>query len=458
MTDPREVLVEEFAGILENDPGALDPTDPRYVPDLHGQGVEDVVEALARSIRRASDTGSHVYYFSGQRGTGKSTELRRLMGQLNGQTGIRAFLVDVLDYISESHPITTLDLLLVMAVAFADRLGQADAVGTDLLQDSVVTRLTNWLQSEVNLTGVTVGSIKAEFNQRQRSILQHFQQLDSVRQDRIMEQCREFIRDLADIVRRRWQVDKVVLLVDSLERLRSVGDDAIKNMFDHVIGVFDTNRDQLRPGRVHVVYAVPPYLPYLSNVGQDVQMAMLASVRVCKPPSVARRVPRPEGLEVMRKVLDRRFPRWAEVISPAALDALALKSGGDLRQLLRRFVLMAVDHAVYALDRLPLQADDPVIQAVLERQRVEFEGLVTRDEHALLHAIAARNALDLPARSAWLTVVRFFEVRALLNYRNGSDWLDINPLLWPLIDACPARSGDDRAGHDGHAAAAGRGT
>jgi hypothetical protein len=455
MTDPREVLVDDFARILENDPGALDPTDPRYVPNLHGQGVEDVVETLARSIRRASDTGSHVYYFSGQRGTGKSTELRRLMGQLNGQAGTRAFLVDVLDYISESHPITTLDLLLVMALAFADRLSQTDALGEDLLKDSVITRLTNWLQSEVNLSSVTVGGIKAEFSQRQRSILQHLQQVDSARQDRIMEQCQEFIRDLADIVRRRWQVDKVVLLVDSLERLRAVDEGSIKNMFDHVVGVFDTDRDRLRPGRVHIVYAVPPYLPYLSNVGQYVQMTMLASVRVCQPPNLARRVPRSEGLAIMHQVLDRRFPRWAEVISPAALDVLALKSGGDLRQLLRRFVLMAVDHATYALDRLPLQVDDPVIQTVLERQRVEFEGLVSRDEHALLHTIAVRNALDLPARKDWLTVVRFFEIRALLNYRNGTDWLDINPLLWPLIDAHQPRPGDDRAGHDERAAAAG---
>ena len=226
-------------------------------------------------------------------------------------------------------------------------------------------------------------------------------------------------------------------------------------MFDHVIRVFDTDRDRLRPGRVHVVYAVPPYLPYLSNVGQYVQMTMLASVRVCQPPNLARREPRPEGLAIMHRVLDRRFPRWAEVISPAALDVLALKSGGDLRQLLRRFVLMAVDHATYAPDRLPLQANDPVIQTVLERQRVEFEGLVSREEHELLHTIAVRNALDLPARKDWLTVVRFFEIRALLNYRNGTDWLDINPLLWPLIDAHQPRPGDDRAGHDERTAAAG---
>lgn len=178
-----------------------------------------------------------------------------------------------------------------------------------------------------------------------------------------MSQCRGFIREMADAVRQRWGVGKVVLLVDSLERLRGVGDEAVKRMFDHVLDVFDNHRDRLSPARVHVVYAVPPYLPYLSNVGQYVSMTLLASVRVCQPPKVARRQPRPDGLAVMRRVLDKRFDRWREVISPAAVDAL-----------------------------------------------------------------------DLPMRKDWLALVRFFEIRALLNYRNGTDWLDINPLLWPLID------------------------
>jgi hypothetical protein len=31
-------------------------------------------------------------------------------------------------------------------------------------------------------------------------------------------------------------------------------------------------------------------------------------------------------------------------------------------------------------------------------------------------------------------VARFFDIRAVLNYRNGVEWLDINPLLWSAID------------------------
>lgn len=430
--DPRESKVDDLAVILQNDPGALDPTDPRCVPGLHGSGPEDVTSSLGRAIRRAS--GSHLYYFSGQRGTGKSTELRRLAVELNGQPKTKAFIVDVLDYIGESHPIQTVDLLLVTALAFADRLGQSDAFHADLRNEPVMERLGQWLKTEVEVAGLTVGGIKAEFRNRQQSILQRLRDFDLDRVERVMADCRGFIRQMAEMVRRRWLVEKVVLLVDSLERLRGVGDAAQADMFARVVTVFDADREQLRLPELQVVYAVPPYLPYLTNVGQYVSLSMLASVHVCKPPSEGRRQPRPGGLEVMRRVLDRRYPAWQELITPAALDVLALRSGGDLRQLLRRFLLDALDQSYFALDRLPLQPDDPIIGIVLDKHRVEFEGMVTRDEHALLKGIGERNAVDLPERKDWPTVARFFDIRAVLNYRNGVEWLDLNPLLWPLID------------------------
>lgn len=450
--DPREVLLDEFGVVLSNDPGALEPSDERYVPNLHGSGPEDVMQALARSIRRSA--GSHLYYFSGQRGTGKSTQFRRLAVELNGQAGVRAYVVDILEYIAESHPLKTVDLLLVTALAFADRLGQSDALGTELLKESVATRLGQWLQTEVEISGLTVGGAKVDFKNQQRSILQRIHDFDLAREERVMAECREFIRQMAQLVRQRCQVEKVVLLVDSLERLRGVGDQEAGQMFDRVVKLFDSDREQLRLPELQVVYAVPPYLPYLTNIKQFVSLTTLASVRVCEPPAKARRAVRQEGVEVMRRVLDKRFARWSEVLSAGALDILSLKSGGDLRQLLRRFLLDVLDQAYYALDRLPLQADDPVITTVLEKHRIEFEGMVTRDQHSLLNVIGARNALELPTRKDWVVVAHFFDIRAVLNYRNGVEWLDINPLLWSAIDQFRAAADESTRIESGIPAAA----
>jgi hypothetical protein len=431
MTTPHalEAQLDAFAEILANDPGPLSPDSAYYVHHLHGSDSEDVVQALVRTLKRTR--GSALYYFSGQRGTGKSTELKRLTVLMNGERNCRAFMVDALDYISESHPIELIDLLLVSVTAFADCL-KAET-GEDFLREGVGQRFGKWLRTEVEISSFSVLGVKTDFKKQQQSLIQRIRGFDLARQDRFIEECREFMRDLSGFVRGRFGVEKVVLIVDSLERLRGIGA-AASEMFDRVVKVFDGGVDALRLPELQVVYSVPPYLPYLANVKQRVSVSMLASVRVCQPPTLARREPRPEGLAAKREVVAKRFAEWGDLLDGSALDRLVLSSGGDVRQLLRRLVLDVVDQSYYALDRLPLQADDAIVSTVLEKHRVEFEQMVVQEEYPLLKAIAQGNTLDLPKRSDLPVAARFFDIRAVLNYRNGVDWVDLNPLLWKLID------------------------
>lgn len=433
---PRSLvdLVDDFSIVLANDPGPLTPGSSEYVHNLHGTGVEDQVALLERQIRLTQ--GGQLYYFSGMRGTGKSTELKRLELMLNGRPNTRAYVVDALDYISDTHELDTLDLLLVVAAAFAHRLSQDDALGEDLLvQDSPLLRFSTWLQSDVEIQGATVAGIKVDFKRQQQSIIQRIRAFDLARQERVMAECQSFITDMADAVRQKWKIEKVVLMVDSLERLRGVGSGA-SQMFERIVKVFYGDERRLRVRDVQVVFSVPPYLPYLTNVKAFVQLFMLASVRVCQPPDAARRQPRPEGLDTLEALVTKRFADWQRVISREALRKLCFHSGGDLRQLLRRLLSSTLEHAAFLpTDRLPLQANDDVIQTVLDAHRVDFEDLVVQVEYPLLKSIAERNALELPERSDLPVLAHFFDLRAVLNYRNGKDWLDINPLLWPLIDA-----------------------
>jgi hypothetical protein len=436
--EDRVQVLDRFGTILSNDPGPLSPDLDLYVPNLHGIETDDVIETLARSIRRTQ--GSAMYYFSGQRGTGKSTELRRLQVMMNGEQGCRVYLFDVLSYIGESHPIQVIDLLLVCAIGFADALKNDAKI--DFLKQDIATRFRNWLETEVEIKGFEAGGITAELKSQQQSVVERIRRWDLGRQERFVGECRKYIEGLAEFVRERMRVQKVVLIIDSLERLRSSGSSATE-MFERVVEVFDGGSDWLRLPGTQVVYSVPPYLPYLTNVKQRVALHMLASVRVYEPPAKARRQPRVSGLDLMRRVVEKRFPDWTKVLSSQALDKLVLASGGDLRQLLRRFLLDAIDAAYYAKERLPLAASDKIIAQVIDKHRVEFEQMVVQEEYPLLARIASQNKVELPRRDDWVAAARFFDIRAVLNYRNGSDWVDLNPLLWPLIDAY--RPADDTA-------------
>lgn len=442
-----EALVDEFSAVLVNDPGPLSPELPTYVPGLHGTGADDQTALLARQIRLSE--GGHLYYFSGMRGTGKSTELRRLEIELNGRDDTRAYLVDALEFMGETHPIDTLDLLLVVAAAFAHRLSQDDALGEDLLQpDGPFKRFATWLQTEVGLDGIDLNGIKLTFQRQQQSIVERIRAHDRERQERVMAECQAFVEAMADAVRARLRRRKIVLIVDSLERLRSVTAGS-SEMFDRVIKVFYGDEKRLRIPGVQMVFSVPPYLPYLSNVKALVRFFMLASVRVCEPPGVARRQRRPGGMAGMESLVARRFTRWQEVLTQGALHRLIFESGGDIRQLLRRLLVNTLDRAAFDTTRLPLRADDAIVQEVIAAQRTEFRSLVVQAEYPLLKRIAQSNAIELPRRQDMVALANFFDQRAVLNYRNGEDWLDLNPLLWPLIDdwqppapdANPASSG-----------------
>jgi hypothetical protein len=74
------------------------------------------------------------------------------------------------------------------------------------------------------------------------------------------------------------------------------------------------------------------------------------------------------------------------------------------------------------------------IVSVLNQHRIEFAQMVVRAEYPMLKAIADGNTLDLSNRADMQVAARFFDLRAALNYRNGMDWVDLNPLLWRLID------------------------
>ena len=137
----------------------------------------------------------------------------------------------------------------------------------------------------------------------------------------------------------------------------------------------------------------------------------------------------------MRRLIERRYTDWGQVLEPSALDALALASGGDLRHFMQRLVSGVVGQAQFAMDRLPLKADDAIVKRVLDENRGETERLTVKSEWPLLADIAhSHNAIALDRDGSLRTLARLFDTRVILNYRNGAEWFDIHPLLWSLID------------------------
>ena len=432
----KQQLRQFRAALLETDE-ALTPDDPRYVPGLHGTAEEDVISALLDEILTRPALGSHLFYFTGQRGTGKSTELRRLEQSLKAEN-TEVIRFDSLDFITETEPVSVESVLLLVTAGLATWADEH--YKQDFLIAGAWTRFAAWLQTDVELTEVSAHGLKLKLKEQQVSVAEKIRMLSTPLE--WTKKVQAFAEEIVEFVRQRGKRQRVVVIVDSLERLRGVSGADQDAMFNHVVTTFAGDFDRLRLPGASVVYSVPPYLALLSDVRNFVTCHALASVRVYgKPfeagkPTAGRRQPRAEGLQKMRGLIERRYLQWAQVLAPEALNQLALASGGDLRHFMQRLVSGVVGQAQFALARLPLQANDPIIQRVLDENRGETERLTVRSEWPLLADIAKRhNAFAADRGDSLRTLARLFDTRVILNYRNGAEWFDVHPLLWPLLDS-----------------------
>ena len=408
----------------------LEPGDPVYVAQVNHSGVADAIEEIATEIDWQD--GGGVCLFTGQRGTGKSTELKRLKLRLE-ELGAVVFYVDLSEFMLLTKEVEISDFLVSVAGAMSEQL-QARYGGSPG-DNSYWNRLTAFLQTKVEfkelglkLPGFDIkAALKSDpdFKARvQQAARGHVAQL--------VKDAHGFLGESVNYVRQQ-EGDanrKVVLLIDSVERIRGVGSDAMA-VYESVRNLFFGHAEHLKVPLLHVVYTIPPYLSVLaSGAGTLMGGAVarrLVSTHIFKDRS---RDADEEGLKVLRLVIATRYPTWAKLFDPAAIDKLAMSSGGDLREFFRliRLCLPAVrDDA-----QLPLTVDavKPAENAARnEMLPIPADHLTWLKRITLSHDTCLDKDADLP------TLAHFLDNRLVLNYRNGSDWYDVHPLLREVVDS-----------------------
>ena len=95
----------------------LEPGDPVYVAQVNAQGPSDAVEEIATEIDWQE--GGGVCLFTGQRGTGKSTELKRLKSELE-RAGMVVFYADLSEYLLLTKEVEISDFLISVAGAMSE--------------------------------------------------------------------------------------------------------------------------------------------------------------------------------------------------------------------------------------------------------------------------------------------------------------------------------------------------
>lgn len=434
----------------------LEPDDRLYVP-LYEKGAtspSDPVNELQATIEWSPIESAQL--FSGFRGTGKSTELRRLKAQLEKappeQGSTKVVLCDMQEYLNLTTPIDVSDFLLAVAGAFGDALKtDPNLLGEDVITEGYWTRFVNFLNrtkielSSIGLNagieasgGVGEAKLGGKFATDIRLNLKEDPSFRQKLQERLkghlgalVKDVHKFFGDYIVAIRRKYSEEfRVVLLLDSVEQIRGTSVNA-REVASSLETLFVGHSNVLKIPYLHVVYTVPPWLkikaPGVAGLYSGCQLIPCVKVRDRKGKLYK------FGLDELEKIVARRGD-WRRLLGDrAALDELLLASGGYLRDLFR--ILQTVLRLT-RLDALPASSD--VRELALDEVRNSYLPL-SHEDVLWLHRISGSCNTELDGQSKLHDLARFYDTHLVLTYRNGDEWVAVHPLIATTVTEQAAR-------------------
>lgn len=441
----EESLKRDFFRALADKP--LEPGDAWYEP-IHEQGLSgsDPVELLARGIEWTASSG--VQLLSGFRGTGKSTELRRLRKRLV-DGGYLVVLCDIEDYLDLHSPVDVPDFLIALAGAFGEGMKALELLGEDATAEGYWTRFVGFLrQTQVALEGVeisggadVVGAGVKVGLRRDPSFRQSLQEKLAGHLGALVNDVHGFMEECVKALKDKHGAEReVVLILDSVEHIRgtSINADAVHASVETL---FAGHADKLQLPFVHAVYTVPPYLkiraPGVGNLYSPGGLLTLPAIKVRERNGQTN----DDAVEAVVSIVANRCADWQTVLGDrAVLEKLILSSGGHLRDLFR--ILMEVLRRARTLP-----VDDALVDEAVNQIRSEF--LPIPDADALwLSRVAETHRAGLEDRQHLPTLAGYLDTHLVLCYRNGEEWFDVHPLVRDRVREQPDEVEQRKTGRD----------
>jgi hypothetical protein len=421
--------------------GPLEPDHPWYVPIYTEASASsaDPVQRLARGIQWNPLASAQL--FSGFRGTGKSTELRRLRRLLE-QRGFVVVLCDMKRYLNLSTPIDISDFLISAAGAVSDTLAEdADLLGDDLGERGYWRRAVDFLtRTKVELNAMPRGTKASEATTTLQISLKDDPSFREQLQERmkghlgaLVNDVRAFMADCIKALRKKHGPDTgIVILFDSIEQIRgsSIND---AQVFASVESLFVGHPDKLRFQSTHVVYTVPPWLkirsPGVTRLYDGGYTVPCVKIREREG------TPYEPGLNVLRRIIARRGEWTRLLVDEADFDHVLMQTGGYLRDLFRAFqgmLMNAAEHHGRPLDRAGVEYE-------LAQLRNDYLPVAIEDAKWLAQ-VARSHEAELPTHGETPNLSRYFDTHLLLCYRNGNEWYDMHPLIREVVVRLASRS------------------
>ncbi len=426
----RPALYQQFdpARALEADEEGL------YVDWQKKLGLDDVKIRLSQSIA-LSGSLPVCRLFTGHRGVGKTTELKRVKRILErGQDGSKLF-VCLLEAEQWMHleDVTATDIVFHMVRQIVDDLKQAGF-------DFGMTKLTEFfaelgelLKADVDLKGIKVAGV-AEFsvalkdNPAIRGTLRkllegHLPTIFDLINKVILKEAREWLAKPD-----RGGYTGILVVVDQLDRIprKVINDQGLTNHEN----LFLDNAGQLKFLGCDTLYTVPIELAY-SRCRDRLKSAYAAEILTLPLIPVSQRddaVFEP-GLEALCEIVERRTRRAGatpdELLASPELKRLCRLSGGHVRNL---FILIRS-----AIERCPtLPVTTEAVQRTVRKQADDINIAVRSEERKALQAVHESKRPYEADADLWYELL--LHQMAFTYADDRGLWYDWNPLFAEVVN------------------------
>ncbi len=385
--------------------------NPFYV-DRPGNPIAELEQYLLAPFYRLPK-----YFFSGHRGCGKSTELRRVA--VNPEIRRKFFPIHfTIQDETDINNVGYQDVLLAvggqMYRQYRERGGHLPA---QLLSE--LDQFRGQVEKEITIT--PKGRLEAEVEGRLDAFFAKAGvkvKLDPhvrtvVRQ--VIEQDITGLIELLNLISasiyaesKRWPL----VLIDDLD----------KPTLENARRIFHDHRGVMLQPEIAIVYTVSSPLFYSPEFEAIRDRAVfLPNVKLHPHRETEERDA--EGYRTMRMFAYKRM--HPDLIADDALDEAIRLSGGVFREMCR---VMR-----YAIGRARVRQAAQITLVDVERAgaeiRNEYRRILTQEQRRLLRVVHAENQLDRPAAQGPL-----MQMLAVLEYRNAENWCDVHPALLPLLE------------------------
>lgn len=364
--------------------------------------------------------------FTGHGGSGKSTELNKLIEELgDGYFVVKVRTGDIVP----PTDLTYVDVILIAAMALfraASDEGVIRRAPAQIVEgvwqqveqviDKVIFGKLPYRKSAApSEAGLKIGippvvhGLTLEFEARFKNEPKTRDQIRAHMQDRLSEVIAK-ANDLSAEIRHRYRTP-VLIVVEDTDKPDPAR--AGELFFDHP--------QSLTAFNASVIYTSPIALRYnakFNEVDRYFKCARMPNLPLFRRDGA----PDEHGRRVLKDALTRRMD--PALVAPEARDRIILASGGVMRILIG----LVQSAAVNAYARGAGRIEDRDAERAIADLRKDFVAALRSEDYPILAARYRDKQL-----SSDHALQELLQMRALLEYENGETWCDVHPVALPLV-------------------------